>query len=777
VEVVLKRRRRAATGALAVGAALGVATSADAATFTVTTNADSGAGSLRQAIADANGLAGADTITFNAALSGSTIALTTGQIAISDSVDIQGLGSANLTVNAGAASRVFYVYNPALPATDVTISGLTLTNGRVTPDDPSVTVGGAIAVIGENLSLQDVAITNSEVAGDGGGLAFLAIDNTSDYNPVVANLTIEDSRIAENASNIVELPLIDQGGCGGGIWVGAATSILVDNTQITGNTARCDGGGFFATYLADGAEVTIQSSVISGNQAGAGTSTYGNGGGLAFLYMFGYSTIEIVDSTISGNSTDGFAGGIAAGYMYDGLTIRRSTISGNEATEEGGGIEVGYILTDNVIENSTIANNNAYAYGGGIYTYYAGVVLKETTVSGNSAAVGAGFYAYGESRQTIHDSIVANNGSEDLADDGSVVFDLTYSLIENTGTADIDDLGGNLLGVDPQLGPLQNNGGPTETMRPAAASPVVNAGDPAFAPPPATDQRGFSRVSGGRIDMGAVELNAGTIQFALPTSNVNENAGPAVITVTRTGGTDGAVSAQVTLVSSTATGGGVDFTFAGAPVNFPDGSAVSQVVNVAITDDPSIEPSETVTLGLGSLVGATAGVPSSHVLTIVDNDVAASANLTIVKSIGAGPTMQGGTVTFTLTVTNAGPDAAPGVVVSDTLPAQLTLISATPSAGSCSGNPAIVCNVGTINNGGSATVTILATMTGTGSTTNIATVSSGAIDSAPAGNTSQVTFTIAPAELVAVPALDPRLQVLLAAILGAVAVGALTKRG
>lgn len=773
----MKRRRRAATGALAVGAALGVASSADAATFTVTNSADSGAGSLRRAVEDANALAGADTITFNAALSGSTITLTTGHVAISDSVDIQGLGSANLTVDAGGDSRIFYVYSPAASPTDVTISGLTVTNGRVTPADPSITVGGAIAVIGDNLTLDDVVITDSAVTGDGGGLAFLAVEDLSYYTPVPASLTIQNSRIADNASNIVELPLIDQGGCGGGIGIFAAQSVLIEDTHITGNGARCDGGGVFVGYLPDLAEVTIRNSVISGNQSGIGTLTSGNGAGLAFLYMSGYSTIEILDSTISGNTADGFGGGIAAGYMYDGLTIRRSTISGNEAADDGGGIEIGYMYSDSIIENSTIANNTAGYYGGGIYTYYAAVVLKETTVSGNSAPVGAGFYAYGESRQTIHDSIVANNGTEDLADDGSAAFDLTYSLVENVGTANIDDIAGNILGVDPQLGPLQNNGGPTETMRPAAASPAVNAGDPAFAAPPATDQRGFSRVSGGRIDMGAVELNAGTIQFALPVSNVNENAGPAVITVTRTGGIDGAVSAQVTLVSSTATGGGVDFTFSGAPVNFADGSAVSQVVNVAITDDASLEGPETVTLGLGSLVGATAGAPATHVLTIVDNDVVASANLSILKTLVPGPTTQGGTVTFTLTVNNAGPDAAPGVVVSDTLPDELTLVSATPSSGSCAGNPVIVCNVGTINSGGSAIVTIVARMTGTGNTTNIATVTSGAADSAPGDNTSQVTFAIAPAELAAVPALDPRMQLLLAAILGAVAVGALTKRG
>ena len=85
------RYKQAKRTALTLGAALAAVPAAHAAPFTVSNLNDAGPGSLRQAIEDANGLAGADTIGFQAGLTG-TITLTTGQLEITDSVDIQGPG-------------------------------------------------------------------------------------------------------------------------------------------------------------------------------------------------------------------------------------------------------------------------------------------------------------------------------------------------------------------------------------------------------------------------------------------------------------------------------------------------------------------------------------------------------------------------------------------------------------------------------------------------------------------------------------------------------------
>jgi uncharacterized repeat protein (TIGR01451 family) len=103
----------------------------------------------------------------------------------------------------------------------------------------------------------------------------------------------------------------------------------------------------------------------------------------------------------------------------------------------------------------------------------------------------------------------------------------------------------------------------------------------------------------------------------------------------------------------------------------------------------------------------------------------ASADLSITKTTAATSVMPGGTLTYTITVANAGPSAATGVVVSDTLPAGTQFVSATPSQGSCSGTTTVTCNLGTINNGANATITLQTLVTATtGTISNSATVTS-----------------------------------------------------
>ena len=83
---------------------------------------------------------------------------------------------------------------------------------------------------------------------------------------------------------------------------------------------------------------------------------------------------------------------------------------------------------------------------------------------------------------------------------------INYSLVENPGSTTIVGTG-NIVGIDPMLGPLQDNGGPTFTHAPSSGSPAIDAGDPSLIGLPPYDQRGvgFARVNGGRVDMGSVE--------------------------------------------------------------------------------------------------------------------------------------------------------------------------------------------------------------------------------------------------------------------------------
>ena len=219
----------------------------------------------------------------------------------------------------------------------------------------------------------------------------------------------------------------------------------------------------------------------------------------AFL-LTGNATVT--SSTISGNSADLIGGGI---YIFDGLLqVGDSTISGNFADRDGGGIHISHGLLQ--VAHSTIADNRADAdgnlvgQGGGIA---AGIL---TTVQLNHAIVA-------DNRQGSVNNEVFNVASVQA----------NHSLVETT--AGVTLVGsGNTTGLDPLLGPLADNGGPTMTHALLAGSPAIDAGDPNFNPADPDgnpmsddavpyDQRGapFNRVFDGdsngvaRIDIGAYE--------------------------------------------------------------------------------------------------------------------------------------------------------------------------------------------------------------------------------------------------------------------------------
>ena len=150
-------------------------------------------------------------------------------------------------------------------------------------------------------------------------------------------------------------------------------------------------------------------------------------------------------------------------------------------------------------------------------------VVVYSTINANTATVlGGNLELNSFPVVTIDNSIIANGTAPANPDmrTGAANVTMNYSLIKDPTGATFAGAN-NITGVDPQLGALANNGGPTLTHLPALTSPVLNAGNLAFVAPPSTDQRGFARVVGGRIDMGSVELNGGTLQFSAATFPVN----------------------------------------------------------------------------------------------------------------------------------------------------------------------------------------------------------------------------------------------------------------
>lgn len=588
-------KTRVAQGAIGVGvAALAAAPGADAAVFNVTTLSDSGAGSLRQAIADANGAAGADVVTFDAALTG-TITLTSGQLYIIDSLDVQGPGPSVITVSGNNSSRVFYAYNP-VSTIDVRIAGLTITEG-------AATVGAGVVNFGQVVELDDVVIT-------------------------------------ENNATIV----------GGGVFsTGIASSLTITNSTLSGNVSDDDGGGIFI-YQAGG-ETLIEDSVITGNEAA------NDGGGIYFYAPSAAVTIR--DTEVSGNTAN-FGGGI---FFYDtdldaDVLIDRSTISGNTAIAGGGFF---FYAPDNpiTIENSTISGNVAtLGPGGGVffYTLYSGFSLNFTTVVNNTAGDAGGglFVDFGDT--TIDNSIIADNTGatdSDLGDGAAASFDLRYTLLE-VDDGNVNDIEGNIFGVDPQLGPLANNGGPTSTHRPDLASPVLNVADPA-AVNPLSDQRGQPRFypTGADADMGAVELVGGVIQFDPTVYTVAEGGGSVILTVTRNIGPDEATVDYTTNAGTATPGAGNDYTTTSGTLTFAPGD-LSETFVVPILDDAAAEGGEqfTATLSNPSL-DASLGVGSVATVSITD-DPAGTAQFTV-STINTNEEAGSVTVTVTRTGGTEGP--------------------------------------------------------------------------------------------------------------------------
>jgi hypothetical protein len=320
---------------------------------------------------------------------------------------------------------------------------------------------------------------------------------------------------------------------GGGIWIegidGPASTVDIVGSTINGNTAASYGGGLYLeTLTGTDTQLNITDSQINGN-----TATEGNGGGI-YVEEVGDETstegITILRTTIDGNDTpgpDASGGGIAVAYMEqdegDGiavLSIQHSTISRNTTLDGGGaGLWLNNEGATSTVEilSSTISGNRAAGVGG---VYFDGDIAGETltstlrilhsTLANNQSVIGAPTLYYDEAGffELAYTIFSSPDGPDLNVDNPSeLVADASYSTFQDVPVLYETLLAGPGMqfGVNPLLGPLGPNGGSTQTHLLLAGSPALNAGSPAFAPPPATDQRGEPRVVN-IIDIGAVEM-------------------------------------------------------------------------------------------------------------------------------------------------------------------------------------------------------------------------------------------------------------------------------
>lgn len=540
-------------------------------------------GTLRQAIFDANTSDGPDTVEFDGALTTNgpaTILLAQGELMIGESVSILGPGTSLLTIDAAQQSRIF---NITAPTGDVTFLGLTLTGGRTAGDDLAAGIstfsGGAIrSLTSGTVSLGAISISGNRTMGDfarGGGIFCVGdlvlndstvSDNRTMGEPgrgggvwVGGNVTLTRSAITGNhtagsrgagiyalngdvslsqstvsGNSSIGSLYTSSGGGGAGIFALNGDVSLSHSSVCENSTGLSYGGGAGIATWSYGSRVTLSTSSVCGNST-AGNDAYGGG-------ILSGGSVHLVDSTVSGNSTSGdnaFGGGIAG---QGPVTVVSSTIAGNTTSGNSAGGAGIFGFRRITLRESTVSGNmtmGSNSPGGGIYGRDQ-IIIYESTVTNNQAehitSVGGGVYqrdAASYYAPVIRGSVLAGNvaggGSLDFKPDSEKTPVVNFSLIGVADGLTFDGNLGNLSGtaaapLDPLLGELADNGGPTMTHSLLFGSPAIDAGNLNFDPSdpdgdPGTDdavphdQRGqpFSRVFDGsrtgiaRVDIGAFE--------------------------------------------------------------------------------------------------------------------------------------------------------------------------------------------------------------------------------------------------------------------------------
>jgi predicted outer membrane repeat protein len=223
----------------------------------------------------------------------------------------------------------------------------------------------------------------------------------------------------------------------------------------------------------------------------------------------------IVDRTSITDNKAARGGGIC--LMNPGvgliLSIRRSLIANNTASENGGGV---YAEGEMEMKNTTVTGNSAASHGGGFRMESTGdeLHIQQCTIARNTASTGGGLSinSAGVSTPAIAFNIFANNtATSNMAPDVEWAphsLSQNYNLIRNPSgwvSSVFPSSAGNKIGADPGLGALQNLGGPTSVLPITTGSPAFNAIPTGFPLAP-EDQRGFPRPRRGAYDMGAFEV-------------------------------------------------------------------------------------------------------------------------------------------------------------------------------------------------------------------------------------------------------------------------------
>ena len=576
--------------------------------------------------------------------------------------------------------------------------------------------GGGVNNIGTLVLENSAIISGNSASGAGGGV----LDT--------GTLNIESSTIEQNSA-----------GSGGGVDVGG--NVTVTNSTIIGNSATLSGGGVGVTFTGT---FTVSSSTFSGNFAGGnggaidsagilsllhsdtitGNSASGAGGGLdiepggtATAY---YSTLSgnsattgggidnngslsLAISTIESNTAGGSGGGV--GNEYGGtLTLTNSTLIGNQAGGSGGGLSNASAAS---LTNATIATNTGTNAGGVLNT--GTLVAINATIAENSVSstgIGGGLYAQAGDAKLFNSIVASNTAGTSKASNvaGSLALTSANNLFGTGGSGGLTTFDNNLINVAiPNLGPLANNGGPTETIALLAGSPAIDHGSNAIPGMsiPTTDQRGALRGPAGldagtTVDIGAYEASSsylvtsttdstdmGTLRAGLDgwsnlSTNVNVPAGTPNTIVFQTTGTF-ATAQTITLspslgpivMSNSTTPEAIDGT-ASNGLTISGGGAVG-VITVGINTTATLTG---LTIAGGKSRSGGAILNQGQLLTILNSTITGN------SSANGGAIDNAGNLVLTSSTLNSNTVTANGGAIDNETGGVLTLTNVTITANS-----------------------------------------------------------------------------------------------
>jgi IPT/TIG domain/Right handed beta helix region len=338
----------------------------------------------------------------------------------SSSITIAGAGAGPISISGGGVTGIFQVN----PGVTVTMTGLTLEDGY-----------------------NDIVYWGPGGVNDGDAGAI-----NNDGSLTVNNCTFSDNTSAPDGG---------YGDEGGGAIYNSGI-LAVSNSMFSGNSVDGNGGAISCAGM-----MTVNNCTFTGNSAK-------NGGGA----IFSVGQMLVDDCTFSGN---GFGQGFGGGINNQGAaTVMNSTFSGNSASADGaiGNINPNSGTATLIATNCTVADNSAGS-GGGIGNSFGNVTLNDCTITGNDtgfATTNTGGMAY------LFGNIIAGNATGSGNDDVNGQVSGSYNFIGNgNGMSGISNgsnhnhVGTTANPLNPELGSLANNGGPTQTEFPQSGSPVIGA--------------------------------------------------------------------------------------------------------------------------------------------------------------------------------------------------------------------------------------------------------------------------------------------------------------